>query len=140
MRPCRTPKPPVGPYTEDEIDGTLSSDKWARKLVRHHETEFERLALVEDVTAQELIIRWITTGLQQRGRPVTLLGKLTDETLVSDWLEGTVEAEHLNTLTVKGLEAPEGGGGPLMYKVDDGEGVFRMPVRGGWRHSVMRRV
>ena len=62
-----------------------------------------------------------------RGTPAALLNGVDEHTLVSDSITGSfVDADGYGNLEVKGLVAPEGSVGKLMYIVDNGEKIFKL--------------
>ena len=134
-RPCRPPRPFVTPYVED-APNKLSTTKWLGKLVRKQGTGFDQLALVEDVQYNQISARWVHSGVRMRGQPEVLLGGVDERTIVSDWLSGPIEAKNLDTVDIKGLdqgdkkdrERDPSAPAPLMYLVDNGQQIFRMPV------------
>ena len=61
-------------------------------------SELDDLALVEDVDGGEVLLRW-ETGERERGEPAELLGDVDEQTFLSGYLQGSVDAgEALGTL------------------------------------------
>ena len=91
----------------------------------------------------QIALRWVDTGTRMRGKPEELLDGVDEHTIVSDWLSGPVEAKNLDTIEIKALDQGDRksrGLGPmdplpLMYLVDNGEQLFRMPV-----HQLLRAI
>ena len=141
IRPCRAPKPAVTPCHEEDLPEKLAPARWMGKIVRLHEsdnTHGDGLALVEDVTGGHITVRWVQTGESERGTPTTVLGVIDDDTFVSDWLKGPVDAENLGALEVLGLDCDQtSGASELSYLVAsrEGEEPFRMPV-----HQLLRAI
>ncbi|KAL1522322.1 hypothetical protein AB1Y20_017314 [Prymnesium parvum] len=120
---------PAVTWTIDDQPGQLSEDKWQDKLVR--KAGFGRnngLAIVREVGPTELTVQWIADSSISQGTPFELFGDTgRGETIVSNYLEGEVETEIMDRITILRLEASDTSEA-MQYVIDDGEHIFHMPV------------